>query len=312
MKKIFLFLFFTINYNIYSQGIGHYNQYPTLHVDTYLDQLDNTISFAYSMRRLYSNYTGPIIKLRRKSDNITKVFYAIDTDLVDINAITTWAAGSNLYVDTWYDQSGLNRNAIQTTITKQPQFYIDSVLPYFQGDGVDDFLVVSNSHLHDLTTNGKDGTVLLVAKATDRNQNSFGISNGNYRWLSHLNWGNERAYFDAGFYNTSVATNQRSFYNLSGINVFKQYSLISGSPNTIIMRQNTVEQLNTTTSSNNCNYNFSFFISAASTSTSTNPDTATGNMYATTGFNEFILYKTKIPENTYKTVEQIQMAFWGL
>ena len=75
---------------------------------------------AYSMRKLRTAYTGSAIRVRRSSDNA-------ETDIgfsggnLDTSALSSFCGSSDGFVTTWYDQSGNNRNAIQTTASNQPQ-----------------------------------------------------------------------------------------------------------------------------------------------------------------------------------------------
>ncbi len=296
--------------------IAHYNQYPTMYVDGYMDEYAG-ISFAYSMRRLYNDYVNPIIKLRRASDNATMDFYATDTDLVDVAAITAWAGGSNLYVDTWYDQRNRPgytltvRNAVQGTNDNQPRFYVDATIPYFAGDGSNDFLVVQNGRLGDVTTGGKNGSVFTVAKATNYGQYSFGVASDNIygynRWLAQLNWSSGRAVFDPGEFSNAVAVGNRSFVNTSNAGLWKQYSFVGGT-STVTIRQNAVSQVtNGATLGLGCSLvDASFYICAASNAT------GVALLPSTTAFSEMIMFSTTVASTDYENIEQSQMSFWGL
>jgi hypothetical protein len=81
---------------------------------------------AFSTRLLVANYSGPMVNVRRGSDNATQDFYG------DINGtlgtayggtgilLQNWLNGSPGYVTVWYDQSGFGRNVIQPTTSQQP------------------------------------------------------------------------------------------------------------------------------------------------------------------------------------------------
>ena len=63
-------------------------------------------SFAYSVRKLRSDYTGFPLEMYRQSDGATSDF-GFDVDgYLDIAAIESWLSTSDGYVQTWYDQSG--------------------------------------------------------------------------------------------------------------------------------------------------------------------------------------------------------------
>ena len=77
-----------------------------------------------SLRRISTFYSGPVVNLRRASDNATADFGFTTRDLnapVDVAAITTWANGSSVYVRIWYDQS--LGNAYDSTESQFPQAY---------------------------------------------------------------------------------------------------------------------------------------------------------------------------------------------
>ena len=73
---------------------------------------------AYSLRNLSWAYGGPVVRVRRSSDNTEQDFTA--TQVTD-GTLTTFCGAGNGFVRTWYDQSGNGRNAEQTTTANQPQ-----------------------------------------------------------------------------------------------------------------------------------------------------------------------------------------------
>ena len=83
-----------------------------------LDNLSTTV--AYSLRRLRTNYTGAVIRVRRDSDNAEQNIFFTNNEL-DITSLNNFIGTGNGYVTTWYDQSGNGLNAIQTIISQQPK-----------------------------------------------------------------------------------------------------------------------------------------------------------------------------------------------
>lgn len=87
----------------------------------------NNVGAAFGLRLLKADYLGPIINIRRGSDNATLDFYAdskgnIGTTLYGTGmTLLGWLAGSIGYVTRWYDQSGNGRDVINTTTTAQPK-----------------------------------------------------------------------------------------------------------------------------------------------------------------------------------------------
>jgi len=281
-------------------AIANYNHFPTLKPSHILDEKRTNISFAFGMRVLESDYTGPLLRLRRASDNTQKDFGWGDNDIVDVTAINTWRNGSNVYVHTWYDQSGLGRDAVQVTNNRQPRFYPNAVMPYFQGDGSNDHLTVDTPNgIQDVTNAGDEGTVLSVMRATTRNQHTFGVLTGVNRWSSHVNWSNSNLYFDPG-----ICCDQNRFItNGSNANIWKMYTFVKTSTN-IIIRTNAVDNLNASHTNGVCTRTEDFAIGWA---TGSEP----GN-HATTSFTEFIMYKTDILSTEYQKIEDNTMTFWGL
>jgi Concanavalin A-like lectin/glucanases superfamily/Alpha-L-arabinofuranosidase B, catalytic len=87
-----------------------------------LDSL--SASGAYSTRLLKSSYTGPVVNVRRNSDNATLDFVADNfgnlSNTQSVVTIDTWLASTTGNVTTWYDQAYSN-NFIQVTNASQPQ-----------------------------------------------------------------------------------------------------------------------------------------------------------------------------------------------
>lgn len=75
---------------------------------------------AYSLRKLRTAYTGAAIRVRRSSDNTeTDIGFDILGGL-NTTALSTFCGLGNGFVTIWYDQSGNNNNAIQSTTSLQP------------------------------------------------------------------------------------------------------------------------------------------------------------------------------------------------
>lgn len=72
---------------------------------------------AYSLRNLSWAYGGPVVRVRRSSDNTEQDFTA--TQITD-GTLTAFCGAGDGFVRTWYDQSGNNRHAQQTTTSLQP------------------------------------------------------------------------------------------------------------------------------------------------------------------------------------------------
>jgi len=283
---------------VYGQ-IANYNHFPTMKPSHILSEKLTEISFAFSMRVLESDYDGPLVRLR-KGINTQKDFSWGDDDIVDVEAINAWRNGANVYIHTWYDQSGLGRNAVQTTQNRQPRFYPDATMPYFQGDGSNDHLTVDTPNgIQDVTNSGNQGTVLSVMRATAKSQHSFGVLTSSDRWSTHINWNNNNVYFDPGI----CCNNPRFFANSSNVGQWVQYTFIKTNSNAIA-RANGIEKFNGAHTTGRCTRTEDFAIGWAT-------GNETGN-HATTSYTEMIMYKTDIAVSEYQEIEENAMTFWGI
>jgi len=280
--------------------IANHNYFPTLQPSHVLDEQLTDISFAFSMRVLVSDYDGPLIRLRRAIDGMEQDFGWGDNDIVDIDAINTWRSGSNVFIHTWYDQSGLGRDAVQTTSSSQPRFYPDSVRPYFQGDGINDHLTIDTPNgIQDVTNSGVEGTVITVIKATKKNQHTFGVLVNSDRWSTHINWSNNNVYFDPGV----CCNNPRFFNNNGNVNVWDQYTFIRTSTNSIA-RLAGIQMFNGTYTKGRCTRTEDFAIGWATGNQSNN--------HSTSSFLEFIMYSTDVTANKYQMIEENSIIFWNI
>ncbi len=296
-KKAYIILIFLLPFIMEAQ-IYQPTNYPTTYFyePEILEGNLTNISFAFSMRKLLINYRGPIIKLRRASDNAERDFYSAATSgIVDTYAINNWRGTSNVFITIWYDQSGLGRNAVQPAINEQPQFFPDIDRPYFEGDGLNDNLDI-NTATTILTNNGANGTVLCAAFATQKTQYSFGVATGSNRWASHVNWSDNNVYFDPG--NISGI---RSYPNAVNLNKWRQYSFLR-TTNTAITRLNGLQKYSTTFSGSYSGLlNFSLLAANGENS-----------LFSTNRYCEFIMYNTNIPSVTFTAIEADMINFWKL
>ena len=302
-KLKFLSIIFFISYTIKAQ-IGNYNHFPSLKPFHILDDKLSDISFALSMRVLESEYNGPLIRLRRANDDEEKDFHWGDNDKVDINAINAWRNGNDVFVHTWYDQSSLGRNAVQTEKTAQPQFFPEPIRPYFKGDGVKDCLIVDTPNgIQDVTNAGNQGTIIGVIKVDTRNEFTFGVQRQLNRWSTHLNWGNGEAFFDPG----QCCNSRRSFDNKDNKDVWQIYVFIKTDTNSII-RAGKEEKFNFIFTLGRSTLTDDFAIGWANNGNITPENQG----HSTASFTEFIMYRTDISEDQYKKIEENSADFWGL
>jgi hypothetical protein len=114
-----------------------------------LDQFPNAAA-AFSVKKIRNAYSGNCMKVRRASDNTT-LDIGFSGDDLDTSSLQTFCAGTDGFVETWYNQSGTSAVATQTVLAKQPKIVtsgsviLKDGIPAVSSDGVDDFMSISNS-----------------------------------------------------------------------------------------------------------------------------------------------------------------------
>ena len=83
----------------------------------------SNVAGAYGLRLLTSAYTGPLLRIRRSSDNAESNIDAmsITNGIANANAITSFVGSGNGHVVSWYDQSGNARHLTQANVSLQPR-----------------------------------------------------------------------------------------------------------------------------------------------------------------------------------------------
>lgn len=82
---------------------------------------------AYSLRNLSASYTGPLIRVRRGSDSVELDIYGKYDGTIDTQSLTSFCAGTNGFVRTWYDQSFRN-NHTEASSSEQPLIVTSGVV----------------------------------------------------------------------------------------------------------------------------------------------------------------------------------------
>jgi hypothetical protein len=117
---------------------------------------------AYSLRQLSSGYAGPVVTVRRSSDDVEDSFTAQE---VSDGTLAAFCGANDGFVKTWHDQSGNGRDASQATSGSQPKIVSSGVVvqknsrPALDFDGSDDRM---SSSLQDLTTPFSFATVFTL------------------------------------------------------------------------------------------------------------------------------------------------------
>ena len=106
---------------------------------------------AYSLRKLRADYTGFAIKVQDNVGGATQDIGFNSFGELDTAGLFNYGGVNDVFVETWYDQSGNGNDATQATSANRPRIYIGSTLnaagvvtengkPAVQFDGTNDFL----------------------------------------------------------------------------------------------------------------------------------------------------------------------------
>lgn len=99
-----------------------------------LDGVTATVAGASGFRRLRAAYTGPLVRVRRSSDNAEQDIGYLDDDSLDAATASAFIGGGTGFVATWYDQSGNARHWTQTSGPAQPALVL-AAKPYLDYAG---------------------------------------------------------------------------------------------------------------------------------------------------------------------------------
>lgn len=142
-----------------------------------LDQLETGLVSAWSIgRRLRLLYNGPIIRVRRSSDNTEQNFYAGSNNTVSAASIEAFCGAGDGFLVTIYDQSGYSRNFVQSTTTLQPKVVSNGVAitqnsklsAQFDGStSLRRMFVGSSNSVYKFLHDGTNSTIYSVQNVTD-------------------------------------------------------------------------------------------------------------------------------------------------
>jgi hypothetical protein len=215
---------------------------------------------AYSLRSLTLYYTGPVVRVRRSSDNTESDFTATQ---VSDGTLTTFCGAGNGFVQTWYDQSGNGRHATQTTAGNQPQIVssgsllTDNSKPCVLFDGSNDSLR-ADALASSFIGQQKFISAAMVCRAALANPvstgNVYGL--GNSTTITPLRWfGQKGTLATAGIEERGDTGGILEL--LTGTITSQTLAWVNSNTNNQIVRLNT-SQVNATTGSN-ANYTLNTF-----------------------------------------------------
>lgn len=86
----------------------------------YFPLIDTVPLFAGGVRKLIKSYSGPLLQVRRSSDNTTQDIYPDSQGQLDSASLLTFAGVGSAYVSIIYDQSGNGNNLTRISLSGQP------------------------------------------------------------------------------------------------------------------------------------------------------------------------------------------------
>ena len=192
------------------ENIGDYftqNQAPYL-LDTYTGA-----AASYSLRKLRDDYTGFAITVQ---DSVGGATQDIGFDVFgELNTVRLSAYGSNndVFVTTWFDQSGSGNNATQTSFANRPKIYdgasrtviLENGKPAIQLDGSNDFFNIS------ITVAASNYGVFYVMRREAADGWLFDSLSGRLV----IDAANIALFYDGGFKGTAINPTQQSLISLS-------------------------------------------------------------------------------------------------
>jgi hypothetical protein len=135
---------------------------------------------AYSSRQLNSNYTGPVICVRRSNDNSESNFYAdaygnLGTAIYGKGiSLSDWLSTGTGFIKTMYDQSGNNRHVSQLTNENQPIISVSNSRTATITYSGSQWLDVRNSQMPSiLMTSNSSGNFIATASTETSNREAY-------------------------------------------------------------------------------------------------------------------------------------------
>lgn len=200
---------------------------------------------AYHTKLVNSSYTGPLVNVRRGSDNATSDFYANTTGYLGTGykgtgtTLTSWLNGATGYVATWYDQSGNAKHVTQATTSSQPTIIQSTeTYVYFTGSlnltGANVFTTSPISNMQLIFASKEIARVdnaLISLNGTDSTNTS--------RFSVHTPWSDGKWYFDPG---NSTGDRCQSTAGITSVGtraVFSGYKSSSDNKNGFTVNQGT-------------------------------------------------------------------------
>lgn len=231
---------------------------------THLINVFGDAFLAYSLRKINSDYNGPIIRVRRSSDN-TETNIGLVNDILDTVSLLNFVGSSDGHVVTWFDQSGNGRDINQTQATNQPKIVKSGVLvtstnglPSIETDGNDYF---TNTGFVNKVNNFTYSIVIDVPNLTTNHAICATGSNGTQMWYSRTN-GNDRNYDNVPITAPKLSIGSHLItMSVDGVNAFQSINSVWEDGQPLLLNFN---------GSNNSDSNFWLFSRAGASGLSPN------------------------------------------
>ena len=171
------------------------------------------VSGAYSLRKLSSTYTSFAIRVINPALPAGTDFADIGFDSLNGNldtvALLAFANGGNLFIDTWYDQSGNNRHFRQQSSIRRPIIVTNGIVERKNGWPTIRHIASSLQHLSLNTSHIASNTPWTINAVMGLDGGANGrVLSGNSNWLlGFWNGQAQRAFFGAWMPNPSQAVN---------------------------------------------------------------------------------------------------------
>ena len=153
---------------------------------------------SYSLRNLFSTYTGNVVTVRRSSDNATNDFTASE---VEDGTMLSWVnaeGNSKGFVKTWFDQNG-NYNLTQSTDSQQPIIVTLAGLVTVNGKAAIDFTQSLEEDAKALTNTSLYPSPLTQPTLYNMFAvNELGAQGNNDRTVYNLSFGDKNTFYITG------------------------------------------------------------------------------------------------------------------
>lgn len=193
---------------------------------------DPVVALSLQQLTIYNNGREiPLLKVRRESDN-----NIIDVTAIQINdgTLTSFSNGGDVYVDTWYDQSGRDNHAIQPTPDRQPLIVKNGLVTMIEGKPAIDFNTTTSRYLYYVYILSTPISSYIITKQDTASSYVYlyGSSQGQITSIAILGFnGNFIRNFITAI-NQSLAIASKGDYSL--------YTIIQDNTNSIMKRNNTI------------------------------------------------------------------------